>query len=72
MSYIVKDALDRVLICRKCAQPLVTGYDFIKCGCTVYDSIYVMEEDKMLELKKSMPKIKKKSKNINNGGKENE
>ena len=52
MEYFVKDTLGRILICRKCSQPLVTDYDSVKCGCGKNVDIYVMPEDKMLKIKK--------------------
>ena len=50
MEYFVKDTLGRILICRKCSQPLVTDYDSVKCDCGKYN-VYVRPEDKMIKIK---------------------
>ena len=47
MKRYITDTLNRILICRTCCQPLVTDDDLVKCGCKVYDGIYIMPEEQM-------------------------
>ena len=51
-DFYVKDTLGRILICRKCSQPLMTDDDSVKCACGKYDGIYVINKDKMELIKK--------------------
>ena len=54
MKRYIADTLNRILICRKCCQPLVTENDMVKCGCKEYDTIYIIPEKQMKEISKNL------------------